>query len=128
LLNHGRVVWQSVHDKRLGKPYIRFGLLDGTELTRPWPVPNARYPALWQTRSQYPYMNPTLTCKQEYVLPSGKSLRLKYGVLVHAGLADTRELERQWKKFAGASVQHARQAGQADRTPHEPGTYPEKTK
>jgi hypothetical protein len=43
LLNHGRPVWQHVHDKATGKPYMRVGLLDGTELTRPWPVP-AGYP------------------------------------------------------------------------------------
>ncbi|MCF7972931.1 MAG: PmoA family protein [Phycisphaerae bacterium] len=39
LLNHGRLVWEHVHDKAAGKPYMRIGLLDGTELTRPWPVP-----------------------------------------------------------------------------------------
>jgi len=39
LLNNGRVVWQHVHDARTGKPYMRVGLLDGTELTRPWPIP-----------------------------------------------------------------------------------------
>jgi len=39
LLNHGRRVWEHVHDREVGKPYMRVGLLDGTELTRPWPVP-----------------------------------------------------------------------------------------
>ncbi|MCP4451324.1 MAG: hypothetical protein GY809_07665 [Planctomycetes bacterium] len=39
LLNHGQQVWAHVHDKATGKPYMRIGLLDGTELTRPWPVP-----------------------------------------------------------------------------------------
>jgi len=39
LLNHGRRVWEHAHDKATGKPYMRVGLLDGTELTRPWPVP-----------------------------------------------------------------------------------------
>jgi hypothetical protein len=43
LVNHGRVVWQHVHDARVGKPYLRFGLLDGTELTRPCPIPDG-YP------------------------------------------------------------------------------------
>jgi len=43
LVNHGRMVWEHVHDKKVGKPYMRFGLLDGTELTRPWPVPE-KYP------------------------------------------------------------------------------------
>ena len=37
LLNHGRIVWQHVHDRKVGKPFMRIGLLDGTELTRPWP-------------------------------------------------------------------------------------------
>lgn len=43
LLNHGKIVWQHVHDAKVGKPAMRVGLLDGTELTRPWPIP-AGYP------------------------------------------------------------------------------------
>lgn len=43
LLNHGKMVWEHVHDKQIGKPFMRFGLLDGTELTRPWPYPKG-YP------------------------------------------------------------------------------------
>lgn len=39
LLNHGRVVWQHHHDKAVGKPHMTVCLLDGTELTRPWPMP-----------------------------------------------------------------------------------------
>jgi len=271
LLNHGRVVWQHVHDKIIGKPYMRIGLLDGTELTRPWPFPadylktdhtwhralwwswkaidgvnyweenqqgtepveveiaqkedgsakidvtiayhlpdeppvamekrliavgapdatgsylidwqatftptgkqdvvfnrnsyggfairmaaefcgdaakgtpawtfikseepadnknqtsrwmaykgtaqnhrpaaiaifahpdNPRYPALWQTRTQYPYLNPSFTCKEDYTLPAGKSLTLRYGVLVHQGAGEMEELERRWKAFAGTA-------------------------
>lgn len=38
LLNHGHVVWSHVHDRKAGKPFMRIGLLDGTELTRPWPI------------------------------------------------------------------------------------------
>ncbi len=40
LINGSQVVWQHVHDRQVGKPFMRFGLLDGTELTRPWPYPN----------------------------------------------------------------------------------------
>lgn len=273
LLNHGRTVWEHVHDKKIGKPYMRFGLLDGTELTRPWPVPkdyrkndhswhralwwswkkingvnyweenqsgtepveakivvqpdgsarieltiayhrprespvlmekrkvavsmpdaagtyfidweatftpggkddvrfdrnsyggfalrmagecsgdaarkipgwkfsnsqgqvncnnqparwvayqgtapngkaacvaifdhpnNPGHPALWQTRPQYPYLNPSLTCKDDYVLPSGKSMQLRYGVLVHAGAANEKVLEDRWRTFAGKPAQ-----------------------
>jgi len=270
LLNHGKVVWQHVHDRKIGKPYMRIGLLDGTELTRPWPFPkdypkadhtwhralwwswkaidgvnyweehqqgtdpvevrierrddgsarlevkiayhrpnekpvviekrvitvtapdasgsylidwqatftpagekdvvfnrnsygglairmaaeccgdaaagkpawtfsdsegqpnsngrrarwvayqgttpggrraaiaifdhpaNPRHPSWWQTRTHYPYLNPSLTCKEDYTLPAGKSLTLRYGVLVHDGPIDAEGLERRWKAFAAA--------------------------
>jgi hypothetical protein len=276
LMNNGKMVWEHVHDKKIGKPYMRFGLLDGTELTRPWPIPkgyakadhewhralwwswktingvnywegnqtgtepaettvatqpngaakitmtiayhqpgqppvvmeqrvvsvsapdaagtyciewdatftpagkdevrfgqnayggfalrlaaeccgdavrniqpwvfansegpadcnnkparwvsyqgklpggqaacvaifdhpeNPRHPALWQTRNQYPYMNPSLTCKEEYVLAAEKSLRLRYGVLVHAGSGDANAVEQHWKRFAGAGEQQGK--------------------
>lgn len=39
LLNRGKVVWRHEHCRATGKPTMRIGLLDGTELTRPWPVP-----------------------------------------------------------------------------------------
>ena len=276
LLNNGRMVWEHVHDKRIGKPYLRFGLLDGTELTRPWPVPkdypkkdhtwhralwwswkkingvnywegnqtgtepraaavvtrpdgsaqidltiayhepgkspvvvekrtihvgspdaqgtyfidwaatftpagqddvrfgqnsyggfslrmaaeccgdparkvpawvfsssegpqdfngkqarwaayqgaaangqaacvaifddpgNPRHPALWQSRTAYPYLNPSLTCKEDYVLKASASLHLRYGVLVHAGAADVETLEARWKTFAGTAGQRTK--------------------
>jgi hypothetical protein len=272
LVNHGRMVWEHVHDKKVGKPYMRFGLLDGTELTRPWPVPekyprndhvwhralwwswktingtnywennqtgtepvkvtvetkpdgsariassiayhcsneppvvleerivnvsapdaagsylidwqatftpagrndvrfgknsyggfalrmaaefcgdaagkvpawsfvndqgqpdcnnkaarwvsfhgtvsngqaaciaifdhpaNPRHPSMWQTRNQYPYLNPSLTCKEDYVLPAGETLRLRYGVFVCAGPFDQKALEERWKAFAGTAA------------------------
>jgi len=268
LLNHGRLVWEHVHDKKIGKPFMRFGLIDGTELTRPWPFPkdypkadhtwhralwwsfkaingvnyweknqqgteptevdvasngdgsarirmtiayhlpdeapvtiekrvihvstpdaagtylidwqatftpagnddvvfnrnsyggfalrmaaeccgdakagkpawkfldnekrensngrtarwllyqgiasngqgagvaifdhpdNPRHPSLWQTRSHYPYLNPSFTCKEDYTLRSGESLTLRYGVLVHHGSADAEKIESAWKAFA----------------------------
>jgi len=61
---------------------------------------NPGHPAWWQTRSQYPYLNPSLTCKEDYTLPAGQSLVLRYGVLVHQGPADAETLERRWKAFA----------------------------
>jgi len=39
LLNRGKVVWRHEHSRKTGKPTMRIGLLDGTELTRPWPFP-----------------------------------------------------------------------------------------
>jgi hypothetical protein len=54
LLCDGKMVWQHVHDRSAGKPYLRLALLDGTELTRPWPIPKDYKPddhvwhkALW---------------------------------------------------------------------------------
>jgi len=43
LVNGKHVVWRHVHDRKIGKPFMRIGLLDGTELTRPWPIPKG-YP------------------------------------------------------------------------------------
>jgi hypothetical protein len=50
----GKMVWQHVHDRRAGKPYVRLALLDGTDMTRPWPIPKGYKPddhvwhkALW---------------------------------------------------------------------------------
>jgi hypothetical protein len=45
LLDAGKMVWQHVHDPNTGKPYMRFGLLDGTELTRPCPLPKGYKPS-----------------------------------------------------------------------------------
>lgn len=62
---------------------------------------NPRYPSWWQTRTQYPYMNPSLTCKEDYRLPAGKTLTLTYGVLVHSGPGTPEAVEAAWKRFAG---------------------------
>jgi len=61
---------------------------------------NPRHPALWQTRSHYPYLNPSFTCRQDYTLSPGKPLVLKYGVLVHDGKATGETLEKAWRSFA----------------------------
>jgi hypothetical protein len=66
---------------------------------------NPRFPALWQTRAHYPYLNPSFTCKEAYTLPAGKSLTLRYGVLIHHGPVDLDRLERAWKSFAARGPQ-----------------------
>ena len=63
---------------------------------------NERHPSFWQTRGHYPYLNPSFTCKKDYTLAAGKKLVLKYGVLVRQGPADTKTIERAWKRFASA--------------------------
>ena len=61
---------------------------------------NPRYPALWQTRTQYPYLNPSFTCNEDYTLAAGKSLTLRYGVLIHQGTVDLEKIEAAWTGFA----------------------------
>ncbi len=61
---------------------------------------NPRHPTPWQTRGQYPYMNPSFTCKEDYTLQAGKSLTLRYGVLVHDGSADGAVIEKRYREFA----------------------------
>ncbi|MBL7044294.1 MAG: PmoA family protein [Pirellulaceae bacterium] len=63
---------------------------------------NPRHPSWWQSRSHYPYLNPSFTCKEDYTLPAGKSLTLRYRILVHQGAADTERLEQEWNAFARA--------------------------
>ena len=64
---------------------------------------NPRHPALWQMRTQYPYLNPSFTCKEDYTLAPGKSLRLTYGVLIHNGKPTVEALEKAWKSFAASA-------------------------
>lgn len=63
---------------------------------------NPRHPSWWQSRAHYPYLNPSFTCKEDYTLPAGESLTLRYRILVHQGAADTERLEQEWKAFAAA--------------------------
>jgi hypothetical protein len=61
---------------------------------------NPRHPSLWQSRAHYPYLNPSFTCKEDYTLPAGETLTLRYGVLVHDGSIDAEGVEQRWKAFA----------------------------
>jgi hypothetical protein len=61
---------------------------------------NPRHPSWWQTRSHYPYLNPSFTCKEHYTLAAGESLTLRYRILVHQGPADKETMQQQWKAFA----------------------------
>jgi hypothetical protein len=61
---------------------------------------NPRHPSWWQSRSHYPYLNPSFTCKEDFRLRAGESLTLKYCILVHHGSADRERLEQEWKVFA----------------------------
>jgi len=61
---------------------------------------NPRHPSYWQTRTQYPYMNPSFTCKEDYTLEKGKTLTLTYGVLIQPGAGEAKTIEAAWRRFA----------------------------
>jgi len=61
---------------------------------------NPRHPSPWQTRGHYPYMNPSFTCREDFNLEAGKSLTLRYGVLINDGEVDAEKIERWWRAFA----------------------------
>jgi hypothetical protein len=63
---------------------------------------NPRHPSWWQSRSHYPYLNPSFACKEDYTLPAGESLTLRYRILVHSGAVDAGRLEQEWNAFASA--------------------------
>jgi hypothetical protein len=66
---------------------------------------NPRHPSWWQTRNQYPYLNPSLTCKEDYRLKTGQKLVLRYRVVVRQGTADRELFEGRWRAFAGQEQQ-----------------------
>jgi len=61
---------------------------------------NPRHPSWWQTRNNYPYLNPALTCKEDYVLKPGATLKLRYRVLVREGEATTQSIQKAWSDFS----------------------------
>ena len=69
---------------------------------------NARYPAWWQTRDHYPYLNPSFTCKKDYTLRAGETLSLRNGVQVHHGLEDRDEIEQSFKTFLTGERSHTK--------------------
>jgi len=61
---------------------------------------NPRHPSWWQTRNNYPYLNPSLTCKEDYVLKPGATLKLRYRVLVREGTTTVQDLQKAWSDFS----------------------------
>jgi hypothetical protein len=57
---------------------------------------NFRHPTPWYPNQQLPYFSPAFLFRESYTLPAGKTLTLRYRVLVHgAGL----DVAGEWKKF-----------------------------
>jgi hypothetical protein len=66
-----------------------------------------RQPHPWRVIPHMPYFNPAFTGKEDYTLPSGKSITLRYRILVHDGSLDKEALEKHWQHFAAANLDAA---------------------
>ncbi len=68
---------------------------------------NLRFPSQWhcilQTTHHFGYFSPAPLWSEPHTLAAGKSLPLRYRILVHAGRADRQSIEEQWKVFVGAA-------------------------
>ena len=64
---------------------------------------NPNHPTVWHVRNDG-WMGAALTHGGPYKLEPGKSLRLRYGLYVHAGQPAIADLEARWASFASAKV------------------------
>lgn len=68
---------------------------------------NLRHPSpgfvIMDPKVPFGYFSPALLFNQPYTLPAGKSLILRYRVLIHPSRADKNLLEREWKSFSKAA-------------------------
>ena len=61
---------------------------------------NPRQPPPWCVIQGMPYFNPAFTGAEDYTVPAGKSLTLRYRILVHPGLLSREQLEAEWTAFS----------------------------
>jgi hypothetical protein len=65
---------------------------------------NLRHPSpgfvIMDPKPPFGYFSPALLFNEPYTLPAGKSLTLRYCVLIHPGRLDEDVLEREWKSFS----------------------------
>jgi hypothetical protein len=60
---------------------------------------NPRHPSSWWLSGSMPYWSPAVLFHKPYTLPAGKTLTLRYRILIHTGHADKDMLENTWKAF-----------------------------
>jgi len=60
---------------------------------------NPRHPSSWWLSGSMPYFSPAILFHKPYTLPAGKTLTLRYRILIHTGHADKDMLEDKWKAF-----------------------------
>jgi len=61
---------------------------------------NLRHPTAWYPNGM-PFFSPAIVFHEPYTLAAGKSMTLRYRVLVHSSAVDKDGLEVEWKKCAG---------------------------
>jgi len=65
---------------------------------------NLRHPSpcfvIMDPKMPFGYFSPALLFNEPYTLPAGKSLTLRYRVLIHPGRISKELLEREWKSFS----------------------------
>jgi len=60
---------------------------------------NLRHPSPWWLGRSITYFSPAVLFHEPYTLPAGKSLKLRYRILIHTDNADKDMLEDNWKAF-----------------------------
>lgn len=92
---HARWMDFSIVDARTGRP-AGVAILDHPG--------NLRFPSQWhcilQTTHQFGYFSPAPLWSEPYTLPAGKTLTLRYRILIHPDRGEKDKLEQQWKAFA----------------------------
>jgi len=64
---------------------------------------NLGQPPTWCVIQKMPYFNPVFAGADDYTLAAGKTLTLRYRMLVHPGLMTRQQVEAAWKAFSGAT-------------------------
>jgi len=60
---------------------------------------NPRHPSSWWLSASMPYFSPALLFDKPYTLAAGKTMKLRYRILIHKDVADKNLLENNWKAF-----------------------------
>ncbi len=61
---------------------------------------NLRYPSRWYVAKGMPYVSPAVLFSEPYTLRAGKSLSLRYRILIRPGIMDSDVAQREWETFA----------------------------
>jgi len=64
---------------------------------------NLRHSSPWYVAKGMPYFSPAVLFNKSYTLAAGKSLELRYRLLIHPGLADRDMLKSEWNAFLRTS-------------------------